>query len=69
MANKIKCPKCGEEIDIEDIILSGSKEVVDKDFKKHWLFSFGRNDSFITNFILLYKSRCFRRNDLCNIYL
>lgn len=31
MANKIKCPKCGEEIDIEDIILSGSKEVVDKE--------------------------------------
>ena len=31
MANKIKCPKCGEEIDIEYIILSGSKEVVDKE--------------------------------------
>lgn len=31
MANKIKCPKCGEEIDIEDIILSGSKAVVDKE--------------------------------------
>ena len=31
MADKIKCPKCGEEIDIEDIILSGSREVVDKE--------------------------------------
>lgn len=31
MANKIKCPKCGEEIDIEDLILSGSKEVVNKE--------------------------------------
>ena len=31
MANKIKCPKCGEEIDIENLILTGSKEVVDKE--------------------------------------
>lgn len=34
MANKIKCPKCGEEIDIENLILTGSKEVVDKELAR-----------------------------------
>lgn len=34
MTNKIKCPKCGEEIDIENLILTGSKEVLDKELDR-----------------------------------
>ena len=30
MANKIKCPKCGEEIDIENLIQAEAKDTLDK---------------------------------------
>lgn len=30
MTNKIKCPKCGEEIDIENLIQAGAKDALDK---------------------------------------
>lgn len=30
MANKIKCPKCGEEIDIENLIQAEAKDALDK---------------------------------------
>ena len=29
MANKIKCPKCGEEIDIENLIQAEAKDTLD----------------------------------------
>ena len=30
MANKIKCPRCGEEIDIENLIQAEAKDTLDK---------------------------------------
>jgi len=33
MTNKIKCPKCGEEIDIENLIKAGAKEALDKELE------------------------------------
>ena len=33
MTNKIKCPKCGEEIDIENLIQAGAKEALDKELE------------------------------------
>ena len=30
MANKIKCPKCGEEIDIENLIQAEAKDTLNK---------------------------------------
>ncbi len=31
MTNSIKCPRCGEEINIENLIQAGAKETVDKE--------------------------------------
>ena len=33
MTNKIKCPKCGEEIDIENLIQAGAKAALDKELE------------------------------------
>lgn len=33
MTSKIKCPKCGEEIDIENLIQAGAKEALDKELE------------------------------------